>query len=72
MDQPILPAHVQTIVDINSCGTGNGHTPVYAVSLTSPGGQTGIELRKCGHCLMALLHTPAVLVNGRVATVRAV
>jgi hypothetical protein len=69
-DAVVIPAEHITdvedpIVTINSCGTANDHTPEWNVSMTSPDGRTGVTIRKCGPCALAMLDTPAVQTLGR-------
>lgn len=44
--------------------------PEWAVSLTSPSGETGITIYMCHPCLLDLLHSPAVRNGGRTVHVR--
>lgn len=48
----------------------HSENPEWAVSLTSPQGQTGITINMCHSCLLNLLHSPAVQANGRTVHVR--
>ena len=51
--------------EVADCGVVNSHTPEWAVAMTSPEGETGIEVHFCTFCMIKLLNTPAVQAMGR-------
>lgn len=63
---------LKTMADRSSCGTSNPHPVEWIVSMTTPEGVTGIEIRKCTVCLVKMLDTPAVRVNCRTLNVRSI
>lgn len=54
--------------DFADCGVALeriDHVAEWAVTMTSPEGVTGIEIRHCTLCMVKLLNTPAVQTMGR-------